>query len=169
MSYVFLVPKNSIFGLKNVISGHFSVHFRWNFHRKKNFEHFYSTKRFFIDFQGSLLSYFWAILFIFAFITILEDFGGLLPARTVTVNSCHTEEQYLMPYGLAVYCQRFEITRKDKLGSKNDSLNAFLAVSNPHIHLKFSKFSAHFRFTADQKFYPKKNFLPPMDTHQNFS
>ena len=53
---------------------------------KKKFEHFYSTKRFFIDFQGSLLSYFWAILFIYASITILEDFGSLLPARTVTVK-----------------------------------------------------------------------------------
>ena len=71
------------------------------------------------------------------------------------VNSCHTEEHYPLPYGLAVYCQRFEITRIGKLGSKYDTFNAFLAVSNPHIHLKCSKFSTHFRFTADQKFYPK--------------
>ena len=32
------------------------------------------------------MSYFWAILLISAIITILEDFGSLLPARTVTVK-----------------------------------------------------------------------------------
>ena len=36
--------------------------------------------------RGSLLSYFWAILLISALITILENFGSLLPARTVTVK-----------------------------------------------------------------------------------
>ena len=36
--------------------------------------------------RGSLLSYFWGILLIFALITILEDVGSLLPARTVTVK-----------------------------------------------------------------------------------
>ena len=92
---------------------------------------------------------------------ILKEFQGW-PNRPnsgklvhIWINSCHTEEHYPLPYGLAVYCQRFEITRIGKLGSKYDPFNAFLAVSNPHIHLEFSKFSTHFRFTADQKFYPK--------------
>ena len=39
-----------------------------------------------LNFRGSLLSYFWAILLISAVITILEDFGSLLPARNVTVK-----------------------------------------------------------------------------------
>ena len=79
MSYVFLVPKNSIRCLKNVISGHFSIYF--------GFLTFYSTKRFVFEFQGeSPSSYFWAILLIFAVITIWEDFGSLLPDRTVTVK-----------------------------------------------------------------------------------
>ena len=38
INYVILVPKNSIHGLKNVISGQFSVHCRWNFRRNFFFE-----------------------------------------------------------------------------------------------------------------------------------
>ena len=40
-----------------------------------------------LNFRESLLSYFWAILLIYAVITILKDFDSLLPARTVTVKS----------------------------------------------------------------------------------
>ena len=36
---------------------------------------------------GSLLGYFWAIVRISAVISILEDFGSLLPARSVTVKA----------------------------------------------------------------------------------
>ena len=36
-----------------------------------------------------LWSYFWAIVIISAFISILDDFGNLLPARTVTVNGIY--------------------------------------------------------------------------------
>ena len=39
-----------------------------------------------LNFMGGLLSYFWAIVLISAVISILDDFGSLLPARTVTVN-----------------------------------------------------------------------------------
>ena len=39
-----------------------------------------------LNFKAGLLSLFWAILLISTVITILEDFGSLLPARTVTVN-----------------------------------------------------------------------------------
>ena len=54
---------------------------------------FLETKKFIapkdssLNFKGSLSSYFWAILLISAVIAILEDFGSLLPARTVTVYS----------------------------------------------------------------------------------
>ena len=58
MSYIFLVPKNSIRGLKNVISGPFSVHLRRNFRQIIFFEHFYSTKRFVFEFQGDTLELF---------------------------------------------------------------------------------------------------------------
>ena len=63
MSCVFLVPKTFDSWPENVISGLFSVNFRW-----------------------SLLSFFRAIVLISAVISILEDFGSLLPARSVTVK-----------------------------------------------------------------------------------
>ena len=47
---------------------------------------FCCTKRFVFEFQESLLSYFWAIVLISAVISILGDFGSLLPAGTVTVK-----------------------------------------------------------------------------------
>ena len=49
-------------------------------------EKFYCTKRFVFEFQGGLLSYFLAIVLISAVISILHNFGSLLPARTVTVE-----------------------------------------------------------------------------------
>ena len=78
MSYV-LCPKNSIRGLENVISGHFSVHFRWNLVES-------APKDSSLNYRGSLLSHFWATVLISAVISIYEDFGSLLPARTVTVK-----------------------------------------------------------------------------------
>ena len=72
MSYVFLLPKNSIRGLKNVNSGRTSIFF----------EHFYSTNAF--EFQGESLELFLSYL---AHFTILDEFGSLLPARTVTVKT----------------------------------------------------------------------------------
>ena len=39
----------------------------------------------------SLLSYFWAFVLISAVISIWDDFGSLLPARTVTVKKSETE------------------------------------------------------------------------------
>ena len=69
----------------------FTVNFRFisvEISAEKNFlEKFYCTKRFVFEFQGGLLSYFWAIVLISAVISILDDFGSLLPARTVTVNA----------------------------------------------------------------------------------
>ena len=63
MRYVFLVPKKSIRGLKNVINGHFSVHFRWNFRRKKIFlEHLDKTEKFVFEFQGESLELFLSYL-----------------------------------------------------------------------------------------------------------
>ena len=53
---------------------------------KNCLEHFYGTKRFGFEFQGGLLSYFWAIRLISAVISILDDFGSLLSARTMTVK-----------------------------------------------------------------------------------
>ena len=38
------------------------------------------------NFRRSLLGYFWAIVLIFAVISILEDIGTLMPGRTVTVK-----------------------------------------------------------------------------------
>jgi hypothetical protein len=52
LNYVILVPEKSIHGLKNVISGKFPVHFRWNFHRKKFLE------KFALEFQGESLELF---------------------------------------------------------------------------------------------------------------
>ena len=48
---------------------------------------FDNTKRFVFEFQGESLVLFWAIVLISAVISILEDFGSLLPARTVTVKA----------------------------------------------------------------------------------
>ena len=44
------------------------------------------SKDLFLNFRGSLLSNFWAIVLISAVISILVDFGSLLQARTVTVK-----------------------------------------------------------------------------------
>ena len=52
-------------------------------------EKFYCFKKFYcfvFEFQGGLSSYFWAIVLISAIISILDDFGSLLSARTVTVK-----------------------------------------------------------------------------------
>jgi len=85
MSYVFLSPKKSTRGLKNVISGHFRF-MSGEISEKFFWVHFYSTKRFVFEFQGETLEPFWAIVLIFIAISILEDFGSLLPACTVTVK-----------------------------------------------------------------------------------
>ena len=81
MSYVFLVPKNSIRGLKMLFPVILRIIFGEIF-----LEHLYSTKRFVYEFQGSLWSYYWAILLVSTVITILEHFGSLLPASSVTVK-----------------------------------------------------------------------------------
>ena len=101
MNYVFVVPKKLDSWSKNVISGQFSVHFRWNF-RRKNFvwRIFIAPKDSSLNFRGSLLSFFWANVLISAVISIIEDFGSLLPARTVTVKHSFrarqaTEMRYL--------------------------------------------------------------------------
>ena len=80
MRYEFLVPKKFDWWSKK-------CHFRWNFRRKFFSNIFIAPKDSSLNFRGSLLSYFWAILLISAVITILEDFGSLLPVRTVTVKS----------------------------------------------------------------------------------
>jgi len=91
MSYVFLVPKKIDSLSKKChfrsIFGSFPV----KFPPKQFFRvNFYSTKRFVFEFQGGLWSYFWAIMLISAVMSILEDFGSLLPARTVTVKNLIT-------------------------------------------------------------------------------
>ena len=86
----FLCSKNSIRVLKMSFpvnfwftSGEISV-------EKKNFwKNFIAPKDSFLNFRGSLLSNFWAIVLIFADMRILEDFGSLLPARSVTVKYIH--------------------------------------------------------------------------------
>ena len=85
MNYVFL--ENSIHGIKKsfpvnfwFISGEISV-------EKKILENCYSTKKFVFEFKGSLLSNFWANVPISAVMSILEDFGSLLPALSVAVKS----------------------------------------------------------------------------------
>ena len=70
MNYVFLLLKNSIRGLKNVVSDQLLVHFRWNFRPKI----FIAPKDSFLNFRGSLLGNFWAIVLISAVMSILEDF-----------------------------------------------------------------------------------------------
>ena len=66
----------------NVISGQF-----WFISGEISVEKFflekvYYTKRFVFEFQGD----FWVIVLISVVISILDDFGSLLPARTVTVK-----------------------------------------------------------------------------------
>ena len=82
----FWCSKNSICGLKMS----FSVIFRFNSveisDEKNFFKHFYSIKRFVFEFQGESLELFLSYLAHSAVIAILEDFGSLLPARTVTVK-----------------------------------------------------------------------------------
>ena len=86
MNYIFLVLKNSIRGLKMS----FSVNF-WFIPgkisaEKKFWKIFIAPKDSSLNFRGSLLSYFWAIMLIFAVMSISEDFGSLLPARSVAVK-----------------------------------------------------------------------------------
>ena len=76
------IPQRDEVAVNRLIFGLFPVKFPPYFFLKN----FYSTKRFVLNFRGSLLDYFWAIVLISAVISILEDFGSLLPARTVTVE-----------------------------------------------------------------------------------
>ena len=97
MNYVssaFLVLKKSIRGLKNVISGQFLVHFRWNSHQKFFLENFYSTKRFVFDFQGESLEQF---LRYRAYVRRYEHFRGFWQS---TASSFRTvkEEAFAMQY-----------------------------------------------------------------------
>ena len=86
MDYVFLVLKKFDSSSKNAISGQFLIHFRWNSRWKNVFLKIIITpKNSFLNFRGSLLSNFWAIVLISAVISILENFGSLLPARAVDV------------------------------------------------------------------------------------
>ena len=65
---------------------------------EKNFSNiFIAPKDSSLNFRGSLFSYFWAIMLIFAVITIIEDFGSLLPARTVTVKEFQKHDCSLAP------------------------------------------------------------------------
>ena len=50
-------------------------------------EYFIEPKDSSLNFKGSVLSYFWAIVLISTVISILDNFGSLLPARTVTVKN----------------------------------------------------------------------------------
>ena len=69
-----------------MISGHFLVHFRWNFRRNFLSNIFIAPKDSSSNSRGNLPIYFWAISLISAVITTLEDFDSILPARTVTVK-----------------------------------------------------------------------------------
>ena len=60
------------------ISGEISAQFFWDI--------FIAPKDSSLNFRGYLFSYFWAIVLMSAVISILEDFGSPLPARTVTVK-----------------------------------------------------------------------------------
>ena len=77
----FQCPKKFDSWSKNVISGQFSVHFRWKFRRKKLlWSIFIEPKGSFLNFMEILLSYFWAIVLISAVISILDDFGSRVTA-----------------------------------------------------------------------------------------
>ena len=71
--YVFLVPKK-------FISGEVSA-------EKILGDIFIAPKDSSLNFRGSLVSYFRAIMLIFAVMRISEDFGSPLPARPVAVKS----------------------------------------------------------------------------------
>ena len=80
-----MCPKNSIGSLKNVIFGHFRFISGEISAEKVFFEHFYITKRFVFEFQGSLLSYFWAILLISA---VSSRFGGFWQSTASSFRDC---------------------------------------------------------------------------------
>jgi len=78
MNYVFLVLKNSIRGLKNVISGEISA--------EKNFlENFYSTKRYVFEFQGESLDQFLSYR---AHFRRYEHFRGFWQSTASSFRSC---------------------------------------------------------------------------------
>ena len=84
-SYVFLMPKNSIRGLKMSLPDNF----RYIACEISAGKIFLAPKDSYLNFKGSLLSYFWAIVLISAVMSIFGDFGSLLPARPVAVkNKC---------------------------------------------------------------------------------
>ena len=83
MNHVFLVPKD-------FDSWSIKCHFRsicGSFPVKKFSKYFYiPPKHSSLNFRGSLLNYFRAIVFISVVISVSEDFDRLLPARAVTVK-----------------------------------------------------------------------------------
>ena len=82
MNYVILVPKKFDSLSKK-------CHFRWNFRRKNFFGTILLHQKIHL-LNLSLCSYFWAIILISFIIRILDDFGSLLPAGTVTVKVAST-------------------------------------------------------------------------------
>ena len=79
-----------------------------------------------LNFRGSLLSYFWPILLISAVITILEDFGSPLPARTVTVKKARNRSSTRENFEIRnTFDQRWTDT-----GVRNFSESVFEVYSN---------------------------------------
>ena len=83
MSYVFLVPEKIDSWSNIVISGEISAEFFFS-------NIFIAPKDSSLNFRWSVFSYCLTILLISAVITILEDFGSLMPACSVTVKIYQT-------------------------------------------------------------------------------
>ena len=58
---------------------------------KNSWKIFIAPKDSSLNFSGSLLGYFWAIMLISAVISNLEDFGSLLPPRPIAVKRVYTK------------------------------------------------------------------------------
>ena len=87
IKHVFLVPKKFDSRSKKcrflTIFGSFPVKFS---PKKFVWKNFIAPKDSSMNFRGILWSYFWAIVLIFAVMSIFKDFGSLLPAHPVAVK-----------------------------------------------------------------------------------
>ena len=85
------------------------------------------------------------------------------------VNSHDTKRTHPSRYRLALECQnwRFHILCISFIVCDNSRVLWY--IWNVHICSQYQGRVAHFRFTADQKFYPRKFFISASKTPLNFS
>ena len=99
----------------------------------------------------------------------LNTVSAPIPYTQCTVNSHVTKRAHPSRYRLALECQNllYRILSISFIVSNNPRV--FLYIWNHQICWQYQGFVIHFRFTADQKFYPRNFFISASNAPLNFS